>query len=62
MKIILDLNKSMNNHELKNKKELETHLNNIFDTLWGLYHKLDEEEKNSLYDLLDMFRNYEIKE
>lgn len=72
MKVILDLNKSFNNYEWEDKKELKDFIDNyMLDTLWKFYDNnnlesgsdlLTDEEINKLYDILDMFRNYEIKE
>lgn len=72
MKIILDLDKSFSNYDWDNKKELKDFIDNyMLDILWKFYDKnnlesgndyLTEEEVNKLYDILDMFRNYEIKE
>lgn len=71
MKIILNLEKSMSNYEWETE-ELKDFIDNyMLKTLWDLYSKndlehnennLSEEEQNKLYDILDMFRNYEIKE
>ena len=72
MKIELDLSKSMSNYEWDNEEELKDFIDNyMLKTLWEFYNKndlehnennLSEEEQNKLYDILDMFRNYEVKE
>lgn len=72
MKIELDLSKSMSNYEWDNEEELKDFIDNyMLKTLWELYNKndlehnennLSEEEQNKLYDILDMFRKYEVKE
>ncbi len=72
MKIILDLDKSFNNYDWEDKKQLKDFVDNyMLDTLWKFYDKnnfesdsnyLSDEEINKLYDILDMFRDYEIKE
>lgn len=72
MKVILDLKKSFNNYEWDDIKELKDFIDNyMLDTLWKFYDKnnlesgsdlLTDEEINKLYDILDMFSNYEIKE
>ena len=69
MKVILDLSKSYSNNEWDNKKELKDFIDNyMLPVLWGLYEKnedkefLNDEEQNKLYDILDMFREYKIKE
>ena len=72
MKIELDLSKSMSNYEWENEEELKDFIDNyMLKTLWKLYYKNDlehdensfsEEEQNKLYDILDMFRKYEVKE
>lgn len=71
MKIILDLDKSMNNYEWEDKKELKDFIDNyMLPTLWELYDKygfesgtdvFTNEEVNKLYDILDMFRDYKLK-
>ena len=71
MKVILDLKKSFNNYEWDDIKELKDFIDNyMLDTLWKFYDKnnlesgsdlLTDEEINKLYDILDMFSNYEIK-
>lgn len=71
MKIILDLDKSMNNYEWEDKKELKDFIDNyMLPTLWELYDKYNfesetdvftDEEVNKLYDILDMFRDYKLK-
>jgi hypothetical protein len=72
MKVILDLKNSFNNYEWDDVKELKDFIDNyMLDTLWKFYDKnnlesgsdlLTDEEINKLYDILDMFSNYEIKE
>ena len=72
MKIILNLEKSMSNYEWETEEELKDFIDNyMLKTLWEFYNKndlehnennLSEEEQNKFYDILDMFRNYEIKE
>ena len=69
MKVILNLEESYSNNEWDNKKELKEFISKyMLKTLWKLYDRnereefLNEEEQNKLYDILDMFRNYEIKE
>lgn len=72
MKVILDLKHSFNNYEWDDVKELKDFIDNyMLDTLWKFYDKnnfesgsdlLTDEETNKLYDILDMFRSYEIKE
>ena len=72
MKIVLDLKHSFSNYEWEDKEELKDFIDNyMLDTLWKFYDNnnlesgndyLTEEEINKLYDILDMFRNYEIKE
>lgn len=66
MKIELDLNKSFNNYHWKDKKELSNYIESMVSELWGLYNEMGEnmsdDEYNRLYDILDMFNNFEIKE
>jgi len=66
MKIILDLDHSINNYNWT-KEELEKFVLVMLDTLWALYNRdiqediLTDEEKLRLYDILDMFNKYDIK-
>jgi hypothetical protein len=69
MKIELDLSKSYSNYEWDNKNELKDFIDNyMLRTLWKLYDRnedknfLTDEEQNKLYDILDMFREYKVKE
>lgn len=69
MKIELDLNSSYSNSEWDNKIELIDFIDNyMLRTLWKLYDRnedknfLTDEEQNKLYDILDMFREYKVKE
>lgn len=72
MEVILDLKHSFSNYEWDDAKELKDFIDNyMLDTLWKFYDKnnlesgsdlLTDEEINKLYDILDMFRSYEIKE
>lgn len=71
MKVVLDLKHSFSNYEWDDVKELKDFIDNyMLDTLWKFYDKnnlesgsdlLTDEEINKLYDILDMFRSYEIK-
>ena len=66
MKIELDLSKSINNYHWKDKEELKEHISNMINELWKLYNEMGEnmsdDEYNRLYDILDMFNKFEIKE
>lgn len=66
MKIELDLSKSINNYHWEDKEELKEHIFNMINELWELYNETEEimsvEKHNRLYDILDMFNKYEIKE
>lgn len=66
MKIELDLSKSFNNYHWEDKEELKYHILVMVNELWELYNKTEEsmsvEERNKLYDILDMFNKFEIKE
>lgn len=71
-KIMLDLTHSMNNHEWDNVEELDDRIRDVLSMLWEFYSKTEDvnvryfgvEERNALYDLLDMFerRDYFTKE
>lgn len=66
MKIVLDLSKSINNYQWEDKGELKEHIFNMLNELWDLYNETEEimsvEKHNRLYDILDMFNKFEIKE
>lgn len=71
-KIILDLTHSMNNYEWEDVEELEDRIRDVLSMLWEFYSKTEDvniryfgvEERNALYDLLDMFerRDFITKE
>lgn len=64
MKIVLDLTYSINNYDWTDADKLKEHIeNNIKPILWELYddENISVEERNRLYDLLDMFNIYEIE-
>lgn len=68
MKIELQLDKSFNNSHWNNKEELKDYIEYMKLVLWDLYgdfdtnDRLTENELMRLYDILDMFEKYEIKE
>jgi len=66
MKVILDLKKSFNNYYWKDKEELEDYIKYMKNELWEMYNETDEimsENKHDrLYDILDMFEKFEVKE
>ncbi len=69
MKVVLDLKKSFNNYHWKDKELLEDYIKYMKQVLWEFY---EEESGNGadmednvlfrLYDILDMFESFEIKE
>lgn len=74
MKIVLDLEKSMNNHCWKEiGLSLKSYVELMLETLWKLYDNsgdlaedeeqyvdLDDEYRLRLYDMLDMFSTFKI--
>lgn len=66
MKIILDLKHSYNNYYWTNKEELEDYIKYAINELWEMYNEteetMSENKHDRLYDILDMFNSYEIKE
>lgn len=69
MKIILDLKNSFNNFDWESKEELEKYINEMKDILWKYYDEYfvqedncEDEVKSRLYDMLDMFQSFEVKE
>ncbi len=68
MKIILDLNKSFNHYHWEDPKELEEYIKEMLEILWGHYIDMQEsydpsdQEYNRMYDILDMFNSFEVKE
>lgn len=69
MKVVLDLKHSINNYYWDNKEELREYINGILDELNILYVILRDTDKihiddttlNRLYDILDMFTQYDLK-
>lgn len=66
MKIILDLDKSINNYDY-DEKEIKMVIESSLNTLWNKYdyecESFEEDEEHfALYNILDMFRSFEIKE
>lgn len=69
MKVVLDLKKSFNNYHWEDKEELEAYILYMKQVLWEFY---KEESENGadmednilfrLYDILDMFEKFEVKE
>lgn len=67
-KIVLDLKHSMNNYEWDNVDELDERIRDVLSMLWEFYSKTEDvnvryfgvEERNALYDLLDMFDKYDF--
>lgn len=67
-KIVLDLKHSMNNYEWDNADELDERIRDVLSILWEFYSKIEDvnvryfgvEERNALYDLLDMFDRYDF--
>lgn len=65
-KIVLDLTRSINNHEWQSTEELDNRIRDIGSILWDLYDKsqwlsnISDEERNALYDILDMFSRYDF--
>ena len=66
MKIILDLKHSYNNYHWNNKEELEDYIKYMKNELWEMYNEteetMSENKHDRLYDILDMFEKFEIKE
>ena len=66
MKVVLDLKKSFNNYHWIDKEELEDYIKYMKNELWEMYNETDEimsENKHDrLYDILDMFEKFEVKE
>lgn len=68
LKIVLDLNKSINNYDWENKEELKEHLKDCLNMSWELFKQLqlddttDTDYLNRLYDILDLFNAFEIIE
>ena len=70
MKVILDLKHSINNYNWLFKNELRNYINEMLDELNELYSVLRDTDKihiedktlNRLYDVIDMFTQYDIKE
>jgi hypothetical protein len=68
MKIVLDLDKSLNNNKWENKEDLINFMHIAFNDLWGLYEKLEnvdgieDTERNRFYDILDMFSGFSVIE
>ena len=65
-KIILDITRSINNHEWDNTRDLDDRIRDIGSILWDLYDRsqwmqnVSDEERNALYDILDMFSRYDL--
>lgn len=66
MKIVLDLKKSFNNYHWKNEEELKDYIKYMKNELWEMYNETDEimsdNKHDRLYDILDMFEKFEVKE
>lgn len=66
MKVVLDLKKSFNNYHWKNEEELKDYIKYMKNELWEMYDETDEimsdNKHDRLYDILDMFESFEIKE
>lgn len=65
MKILLDLNKSFSNRYWVDSVELEDYIKYMKNVLWEFHDKagdVDDNEYERLYDILDMFESFEIKE
>lgn len=68
MQIILNLNKSFNNYHWNNKEELKNYIIYMLSILYEHKKELANNEEDMqnledrLYDILDMFTSYEIKE
>ena len=66
MKVVLDLKKSFNNYYWKDKEELEDYIKYMKNELWEMYNEteetMSENKHDRLYDILDMFESFEIKE
>lgn len=67
-RIILDLTHSMNNYEWDDIDELDERVRDVLSILWDFYDKTEdvnvryfgEEQRNALYDLLDMCDRYDF--
>ena len=66
MKIVLDLKKSFNNYHWKNEEELKDYIKYMKNELWEMYGEtediMSDNKHDRLYDILDMFESFEIKE
>lgn len=66
MKIILDLKHSYNNYYWNSKEELEDYIKYAINELWEMYSEteetMSENKHDRLYDILDMFEKFEVKE
>lgn len=71
MKIVLDLKDKLNNFMVEDKEELKKYIDTLItcyeflykDTLEDgkRYNAVSNEEHNKFYDILVLFKNYEIK-
>lgn len=69
MKILLNLNKSFNNYDWKDKEELKQYIYDMLEIMWEYYQDYIQEDTdpsdeihNRFYNLLDMFSSFEVLE